>query len=60
MQFIPGYDGIQVYQLNPEDAAWGFDNEEEAISKLEELQSSDPSGRQYQICKDPVSEISPE
>ena len=49
MQFIPGYDNIWVSQINPEDTIWEFDNESEAISKSEELQASDPSGRLYRV-----------
>jgi hypothetical protein len=45
MQFIPGYDNIWVYQITPEDPIWEFDNENEAISKAEELQASDQLGR---------------
>lgn len=47
MQFIPGYNNIWVVQLNPEDTAWSFDIEAEAIAKAEELQAADMSGRQY-------------
>jgi hypothetical protein len=49
MQFIAGYDNIWVSQINPEDTIWEFDNEAEAISKSEELQASDPSGRLYRV-----------
>jgi hypothetical protein len=49
MQFIPGYDNIWVYQITPEDPIWQFDNENEAISKAEELQGLDQSGRLYRV-----------
>ena len=49
MQFLPGYDNIWVSQINPEDTIWEFETEAEAISKAEELQSSDLSGRQYKV-----------
>jgi hypothetical protein len=49
MQFIAGYDNIWVSQINPEDTIWEFDNESEAISKAEELQASDTSGRLYRV-----------
>jgi len=49
MQFIPGYDNIWVFQLNPEDIVWEFEIEADAIAKAEELQTADLSGRQYQV-----------
>jgi len=49
MQFIAGYDNIWVSQINPEDTIWEFDNESDAISKAEELQASDLSGRLYRV-----------
>jgi hypothetical protein len=58
MQFIPGYNNIWVVQLNPEDTAWSFDIEAEAIAKAEELQAADMSGRQYRV-KSLVVEESP-
>jgi len=56
MQFIAGYDNIWVSQINPEDTIWEFDNESEAISKAEELQASDPSGRLYRVDY-PLTEV---
>ena len=47
MQFIPGYNNIWVSQLNPEDTAWSFDVEADAVAKAAELQAADMSGRQY-------------
>jgi hypothetical protein len=49
MQFLPGYDNIWVYQLNPEDTVWEFEIEADAIAKAEELQAADRSGREYRI-----------
>jgi hypothetical protein len=47
MQFIPGYNNIWVAQLNPEDPIYEYEVESDAVAKAEELQSQDPSGRQY-------------
>jgi hypothetical protein len=47
MQFIPGYNNIWVAQLNPEDPIYEYEVEADAVAKAEELQSQDPSGRQY-------------
>jgi len=49
MQFLPGYDNIWVYQLNPEDTVWEFEIEADAIAKAEELQAADRSGREYRV-----------
>lgn len=49
IQFIPGYDNIWVFQINPEDNIWEFETEAEAISKVEELKSLDSSGRDYKV-----------
>ena len=49
MQFIPGLDQIWVAQLTPEDPIYQYDNEEEAVAKANELQSSDETGRQYRV-----------
>ena len=47
IQFIPGYNNIWVAQLNPEDPIYEYEVEADAVAKAEELQSQDPSGRQY-------------
>jgi hypothetical protein len=49
IQFIPGYDNIWVFQLNPEDTVWEFEIEADAIAKAEELQTADLLGRQYRV-----------
>ena len=49
MQFIPGNDTIWVAHLTPEDPIYEYDNEPEAQAKADELQASDPSGRQYRV-----------
>ena len=49
MQFIPGNDMIWVARLNQDDPIYEYDNEPEALSKASELQSQDPSGRQYKV-----------
>ena len=54
MQFLPGYDNIWVYQLNPEDTIWEFNTEAEATAKAEELQAADQSGRQYRVYTPPT------
>jgi hypothetical protein len=56
MQFIPGYDNIWVFQLNPEDTVWEFEIEADAIVKAEELQTADLSGRQYRVYNSTVEE----
>jgi hypothetical protein len=59
MQFLPGYDNIWVHQLNPEDTAWEFEIEADAIAKAEELQAADQSGRQYRAYTSPAVEETP-
>jgi hypothetical protein len=59
MQFLPGYNNIWVNQLNPEDILWEFDNEADAISKAEELQAADQSGRQYKVYNSSAIEETP-
>ena len=49
IQFIPGNDMIWVAKLNPEDPIYEYLDENEAINKANELQSSDPSGRLYKV-----------
>lgn len=51
MQFIPGLDQIWVAQLTPEDPIYQYDNEADAINKANELQSTDPTGRQYRVAQ---------
>lgn len=49
MQFIPGNDQIWVARLNPNDPVYQYDNEPEAQAKAIELQTDDPTGRQYRV-----------
>lgn len=49
MEFIPGLDQIWVSQLTPDSPIYEYDNEEEAINKVNELQSLDNTGRQYRV-----------
>lgn len=51
MQFIPGNDQIWVARLTPEDPIYQYDNEVDAVNKANELQSADPSGRQYRVAQ---------
>ena len=51
MQFIPGLDQIWVAHLNPSDPIYQYDNETDAINKANELQSADPTGRQYRVAQ---------
>lgn len=51
MQYIPGNDQIWVAHLNPNDPIYEYDNEPEAQAKAAELQSQDPSGRQYRVVE---------
>ena len=51
MQYIPGNDSIWVARLNPTDPIYEYDNEEEAQAKATELQSQDPTGRQYRVAE---------
>lgn len=49
-QFIPGNDSIWVQQLTPEDPIFTFETEAEALSKADELTSSDTEGRTYRVA----------
>jgi hypothetical protein len=49
-QFIPGLDSIWVQQLTPEDEIFTFETEAEALSKADELTSSDTEGRTYRVA----------
>jgi hypothetical protein len=49
MQFIPGSDQIWVARINQNDTIYEFDNEQDAINKMQELKSQDTSQRQYRI-----------
>lgn len=49
MQFIPGNNMIWVARLNPDDPIYQYNNEPEAQAKAQELQSQDPTGRQYRV-----------
>jgi len=51
MEFIPGNPTIWVAQLNPGDPIYEYDNEPEAQAKATELQSQDPTGRQYRVVQ---------
>ena len=51
MEFIPGNPMIWVAQLNPGDLIYEYDNEPEAQAKATELQSQDPTGRQYRVVQ---------
>lgn len=51
MEFIPGNPMIWVAQLEPTDPIYDYDNEPEAQAKANELQSQDPTGRQYRVVK---------
>jgi len=51
MEFIPGNPSIWVAKLNPEDPTYEYDNEAEAQAKANELQSADPTGRQYRVYR---------
>jgi ribosomal protein L16/L10AE len=51
MEFIPGNPMIWVAQLEPTDPIYEYDNEPEAQAKANELQSQDPTGRQYRVVK---------
>ena len=50
MQFIPGNDQIWVAKINPNDPEYIYDTEQEAADKAVELQSQDPTGRQYKAA----------
>jgi hypothetical protein len=50
MQFIPGNDQIWVAKLNPNDPEYIYPTEQEAIDKAAELQSADPTERQYKAA----------
>ena len=47
MEFIAGNPTIWVAQLQPGDPIYEYDNEPECQAKATELQSQDPTGRQY-------------
>jgi len=49
MQFIPGNDQIWVARLTPEDPIYEYPTEAEAQAKAAELQTQDPTGRQYRV-----------
>lgn len=51
MEFIPGNPTIWVAQLNPGDPIYEYNNEPEAQAKATELQSQDPTGRQYRVVQ---------
>lgn len=56
MQFIPGNDSIWVAKLNPDDPIYEYDNYADALTKANELQDNDPTGRQYRITEILLSE----
>lgn len=49
MQFIPESDQIWISRLNENDPIYSYNAEQEAIIKASELQSIDPTGRQYKV-----------
>jgi hypothetical protein len=49
MQFIPGSDQIWVSRLSENDPIYSYSIEQEAIIKASELQTIDPTGRQYKV-----------
>jgi hypothetical protein len=49
MQFIPGNSQIWVARMNQNDPLYEYNTEEEALVKMNELQSNDSSGRQYRV-----------
>ena len=51
MQFIPLNDSIWVARLTPEDPIYEYDNEAETQAKADELQATDPTGRQYRVAQ---------
>ncbi len=51
MQFIPGMDIAWVAKLNSEDPLYEYEDEQEAIDKASELESSDITGRKYRVQK---------
>ncbi len=48
-QFIPGNDQIWVTQLTSEDTPYEFETEEEAQTKVNELNSIDTEGRNHRV-----------
>lgn len=48
-QYIPGLDQIWVLKLNEQDDVYVFDVYEEALSKANELELADSSGRKYRV-----------
>ncbi len=46
---MPGSDQIWVFRLNENDPIYSYDTEQEAIIKASELQTADPTGRQYKV-----------
>lgn len=51
MQFIPGNDQIWVSRLTPNDPIYEYNNFTEAQDKATELQSNDPTGREYRVTQ---------
>jgi hypothetical protein len=51
MQFIPGMDIAWVAKLNSEDPLYEYEDEQEALNKASELESSDITGRKYRVQK---------
>ena len=49
MEFVPKLGTIWVTKLNLEDPIYEYDNEEDALAKLKELEASDSSGRKYRV-----------
>ena len=51
MQYIPGSNQIWVARLDPNDPIYEYDNQPEADAKAVELQSQDPTGREYRVMQ---------
>lgn len=49
MQYMPGIESIWVAKLEVEHEIHQFETEEEALSKVEELQNLDTEGRRYRV-----------
>jgi hypothetical protein len=51
VQYLPGNNQIWVTRLHPDDPIYEYDNEPEAQTKTQELQSQDTTGRQYRVVQ---------
>lgn len=50
MQFIPGVENIWVLKLNIDDPIYEYDDLQEALAKVVELELADPEGRKYRVA----------